>query len=319
LKIYFKQEGRREVLPLRGVVVTMLCLLSGCQSLLRTEQPAPAPLPVNIRFLLTFDDGPSILAPQNPTLSILAQLADNDIQPGIKAIFFVQTRNANGGGTEIGKAIMRRAYSAGHVLGLHSASPRGHVGHIRMSSDELNQSLQDGIADIRGITGHDPEFVRPPFWAFTPRTQSLYAANHLNMLLSDVKANDGVIHVFKFSLRRRSHMHSELSAVHAAIERGELKPVGCCVPVVVTFHDVNTFTARHFHEYLHILMEEAARVGLQPASIPFYDARLDVESVALLRTQPVSVAARVVPTPVALRASARQLDKRVLSHATVQK
>ena len=307
-----------EVLLLRGTVVAVLCFLPGCQSLLQSEEPVLAPLPVKIRFLLTFDDGPSIRAEANPTLSILEQLAVNDVQPGIKAIFFVQTRNANGGGTEAGKAIMRRTHDAGHVLGLHSASPRGHVGHIRMSSDELNQSLQDGIADIRNITGHDPELVRPPFWAFTPQTQSLYAANRLNMLLSDVKANDGVIHLFNISFRRRSHIHSELNAVRAAIERNELERAGCCVPVVVTFHDVNTFTASHFSEYLHILMEEAVKVGLLPADKPFYDATVDIGRMAMRRAQPPSMKARHTPSPVATRTSGPGLDGQVLSRVAKQ-
>lgn len=288
---------------LHGTVVAALCFLPGCQSLLQSEEPVSAPLSVKIRFLLTFDDGPSIRAEENPTLSILEQLAINDVQPGIKAIFFVQTRNVNGGGTDAGKAIMRRTHDAGHVLGLHSASPRGHVGHTRMGSDELNQSLQDGIADIRDITGYAPELVRPPFWAFTPETQSLYAANRLNMLLSDVKANDGVIHLFNISFRRRSHIHSQLSAVRAVIERDELERAGCCVPVIVTFHDVNTFTASHFSEYLRILMEETVKVGLLSADKPFYDTTADIERIALQRTQPPSMKARHMPSPVVTRMS----------------
>ena len=287
----------------RAVVVALLGMLTGCQSMSTTGEILPAPLPVKIRFLLTFDDGPSIQADDNPTLSILEQLAVNDVQPAIKAVFFVQTRNANGGGTEIGKAIMRQTYSAGHVLGLHSASPRGHVAHIRMSSTELNQSLQDGIADIRDITGYDPGLVRPTFWAFTDQTRRIYEANHLNMLLSDVKAHDGVIRVFNVSLRRRSHFNSELRAVRLAIERGELQQADCFIPVVVAFHDVNTFTAGKFTEYLHILMEEAVKAGLNPAEKPFYDAAQDVERIALLRTQPPVMVASLKPDVLALNIS----------------
>jgi hypothetical protein len=288
---------------LRAAVFMLLGVLAGCQSLPTPEKAASAIPLARIRFLLTFDDGPSISTDNNPTLSILKQLAVNDVQPGIKAVFFVQTRNANGGGTEFGKTIMRQTYAAGHILGLHSASPRGHVAHIRMSGSELNQSLQDGIADIHDITGHNPSLVRPTFWAFTDQTRRIYAANHLNMLLSDVKAHDGVIHVFTFSLRRRSHIHSELSAVRHAIERGELQQTDCYVPVVVAFHDVNTFTAGKFTEYLHILLEEAVKVGLQPAGKPFYDAAQDVERVALLRTQPPVMVASLKPEVLALNKS----------------
>ncbi len=279
----------------RAVVVVWLALsASACQYLPFANETAPVPA-ARIRFLLTFDDGPSISTPNNPTLSILNQLSVNDVQPEIKAIFFVQTRNSNGGGTELGKAVMRRTHEAGHVLGLHSASPRGHVAHIWMSSAELHQSLQDGIADIRSITGHDPALVRPTFWAYTDQTRMTYAANNLRMLLADVKANDGVIHVFNISLRRRSHIQSELRAVRDAIARGEFQQVGDVFPVVAGFHDVNTFTASRLTEYLHILTEEAVKAGLQPAEKPFYDATGDVERVALFRTNPPVLLARPAP------------------------
>lgn len=288
---------------LRGTMVAVTCILAGCQSLLQPEEPPLAQLPIRIRFLLTFDDGPSIRTENNPTLSILKQLEINDVQSGIKAIFFVQTRNANGGGTEVGKTIMRRTYNTGHVLGLHSASPRGHVGHTRMSSSDLNQSLQDGVADIRNITGRVPILVRPPFLAFTPETQDVYVANHLNMLLTDVRASDGVIHLFNVSFRRRSHIHSELRKARVAIERNELQRVGCCIPVVVTFHDVNTFTASHLSEYLHILMEAAVRAGLLPDDKPFYDAAIDIERVAMRRSIPHSRKVQIAPARVTMRRS----------------
>ncbi|HKU47661.1 MAG TPA: polysaccharide deacetylase family protein, partial [Burkholderiales bacterium] len=56
-----------------------LAALAACAGV---ETP-PAP----VRFLLTFDDGP---APS--TAQVLQTLAANPVQPGIKAVFFVQTR-----------------------------------------------------------------------------------------------------------------------------------------------------------------------------------------------------------------------------------
>ena len=79
---------------LRAAVFMLLGVLTGCQSLSASEKAASVTPSAKIRFLLTFDDGPSIQADDNPTLSILEQLAVNDVQPGIKAVFFVQTRNA---------------------------------------------------------------------------------------------------------------------------------------------------------------------------------------------------------------------------------
>src|SRR5262249_48964582 len=52
-----------------------------------------------IRFVLTFDDGP-----KGPvTAAILDALADNAVQPGIKAVFFVQPRSEDGGDTPEGR------------------------------------------------------------------------------------------------------------------------------------------------------------------------------------------------------------------------
>ena len=57
------------------------------------------------------------------------------------------------------------------------------------------------------------------------------------------------------------------------------------LPVVVTFHDTNTFTAAHMQEYLHILVEESRRVGLPTATPPFYNGAEEIEQVALLRAR----------------------------------
>lgn len=49
-----------------------------------TTTPAP------IRFLISFDDGPSGADYANPTAQVLRTLAQNEVQAGIKAIFFTQ-------------------------------------------------------------------------------------------------------------------------------------------------------------------------------------------------------------------------------------
>lgn len=55
------------------------------------------------RFLVTFDDGPHA-----NTASILEQLDTNPVQRGIKAMFFVETRNAEGGRSQLGRSLLRR-------------------------------------------------------------------------------------------------------------------------------------------------------------------------------------------------------------------
>lgn len=278
---------RGEPTRLTGWLASLLLvaglLLAGCQSAPATR-PLP-PLAGVFRFALTFDDGPSIRSDYNPTLDILDQLARNDVLPGLKAAFFVQTRNANGGGTEQGRTIMRRMQAEGHVLGLHSGDPRGHVGHLRLTPEALRQTLDDGKADIALITGRPTELVRPPYFAYSPESFTVYRAAGLRMLLTDISANDGVIHVFNISFRRQSHMQAALRRMRELAQQGALPAIDGVTPIVVTFHDPNPFTAEHFTEYLHILSDAARDAGLPLGTKPFYDDTGELRAALLFKAR----------------------------------
>src|SRR4029434_1316142 len=120
-------------------------------------------------------------------------------------------------------------------------------------------------------TGETPTLVRPPFWRFDERTLKAYHACGLLMLLTDISARDGVIYGWTISLRRRSHFAAALAQVRRAIQEGKLQIVEGAIPVIVTFHDTNTFTASHMEEYLQILVDQAHAVGLPLARLPFYN------------------------------------------------
>lgn len=276
---------RRHRLLARFSVLALSVALSGCQSVPARDPATAAPVPHPARFVLTFDDGPSLAQPYNPTTAILDQLANNSVQPGIKAVFFVQTRSPTAGGSPRGQELLRRTRDDGHVIALHSGSARGHKNHRWLAPAELDQSLTDGAADIRALTGHDPTLVRPPYWSYDARTQSVYQAHGLAMLLTDISARDGKIWGWHISLRRRSHFHSKLAEVRRAIQEDRLPVVDGVVPVVVTFHDTNDFTASHMQEYLEILVEESRSVGLPLAPEPFYSDAAGVERVARLRAE----------------------------------
>jgi len=238
----------------------------------------------SIRFLLTFDDGPSIRLPYNPTLAIADQLASNDVQPGIKGLFFVQTGHPRGGGTPAGRVVMHQLSEQGQVLGLHSVSPRGHIDHTQVSAAELVRSLRESKDLVRGLTGVPVLFVRPPFGAYNPATQAIYEDAGLHMLMSDIRARDGVIYGYKASMSRRIHIRFALAALRAQVDpdRYAVEPV----PVVVAFHDVNAYTARHMTEYLHILVEEAARAGFAVPVRPFTGTVPEVVDIAVSRSVP---------------------------------
>lgn len=271
--------------------LVLLLALAGCA----TQPPAPPLDAAPIRFLLTFDDGPNARSDYNTTLAIHAALADNDVQPGIKALFFVQTRNPKGGGTDKGKAVLRQAHAAGHVLGLHSGTARGHIRHTRLAPQEFEQSLIDGKSDLHAITGSDPEFVRPTYWGYDDRTRAGYAARGLKMLLTNVNGRDGIIYVLNAKQDPVREFRDELRRVRAEIESGALKPLDGVIPVVVTFHDLNPYTSRRMATYLQLLVDAARHAGLTVAAKPFYDNADDIITAARQRAMPPPAAASTAP------------------------
>lgn len=253
--------------------------LMGCHSTPNLPISPDAP---TLRFLLTFDDGPSIRSAPNPTEQVLHTLASNPVQPGIRAIFFVQTRATNGGGTPAGRELIRRELVLGHVLGFHTATP-GHSNHLNMATDTLRSTLKAGLADHAEL-GATPGLVRPPMWAYDDRTLAIYADAGLHALLTDITANDGKLVPPYGSPCRRQHMDYQMSLLRSRVLAGDLPLVQGVIPVVVTFHDPNPFTAEHLAEYLQLLVCSARNQGLHVSERPFYGQGEDIEAVARART-----------------------------------
>jgi peptidoglycan/xylan/chitin deacetylase (PgdA/CDA1 family) len=249
-----------------------LVALAACAS---AERVAPPATP--IRFVLSFDDGP---APS--TEQVLETLAANPVQPGVKAIFFVQTQVA---GIE-GQAMMRRTHAEGHLLAVHTGTARGHVSHMALSREELEASLRQARADIADIAGAAPRFVRPPFWFYDDESLACYARVHLAMLLTDINALDGVVLGVNLVPGKRILIRAQLERIKREWQEGAPLPVlDGATPVVATFHDVNTSTAGNLTEYLEMLVEESRAAGLTLDRRPFYDRREDLERAASLRAR----------------------------------
>ena len=264
-------------------LLTLLALLAPAATPAFTAEESVSPslhTPAPIRFLLTFDDGPSAKETRNPTVRILDTLEHNSVQTGIKVIFFTQTRAVNGGGTEVGRALLRREFEAGHVLAFHSATPR-HSNHRYLSDDDLEASLARGVADLTAVTGEAPRFVRPPFWNYDQRTLTAYHRHGLQMVLTDLSANDGVIYGINFSMTKRRNMRKLLLAQRARWRAGEMPVVDGDTPIVVTFHDVNSYTASVIEDYLNILLDVARELDMPTAAKPFYDNRDELERAAM--------------------------------------
>ena len=227
--------------------------------------------------------------------SMLDVLADNPTQKGIKAIFFLQTRSSDGGATQRGRALIVREHAEGHVLALHDGSPWGHRSHRNLNDAELEKSLRDGVADLNLVSGRAVTLVRPPYWAYDARTLAAYARHGLSVLLTDISANDGKDWGFKASPRRFIHMANEMWRVRDRIERNEIPVVDGVMPIVVTFHDTNDYTAVHMQEYLQMIVDQAQAAGLTLAARPFYDETSTLERAALARASAASRRADMVP------------------------
>jgi len=239
--------------------------------------------PAPVRFLLTFDDGPAAADSDNPTVRILETLARNPYQDNIKAVFFTQTRAWHGGGTDTGRALIRREHAEGHIVALHSAT-WFHSNHRFMNREKLDQTMQFGVNDLTAETGVAPKLVRPPFWAYDADTLASYHQHGMQMLLTDLNANDGKIYGINFSLRKRSNMLTHLAETRKRWAAGAMPVVDGSTPIVVTFHDVNTYTARHIEEYMGILLDVARELDVPLAAKPFYDDRDELERAALAST-----------------------------------
>ncbi|PQZ95185.1 MULTISPECIES: polysaccharide deacetylase family protein [Pseudomonas] len=262
-------------LSLGGCIGAPIALTPQTEQRLQTQAP--------IRFLLTFDDGPSASGYNNPTRSVIADLANNPVLPGIKAVFFLQTEASRSGGSARGRKTMEREHAAGHILAFHTATGF-HTNHRWLGDAELERTLAQGASDIASITGAPPSLIRPPFWNYDRRTFAAYQRHGMHVLLTDLSANDGKIWGFNASPRRRANLYRQVSVVRERIALGELPTVDGVIPVVVTFHDINRYTARHMQEYLQILLDSARVNGVKTAVEPFYTDRAELERAALART-----------------------------------
>jgi peptidoglycan-N-acetylglucosamine deacetylase len=280
LTVFSKQIHR---LALPALLALMLAL-----PVARADTPAP------IRFLLTFDDGPSASSWRNPTAQVLDTLARNRAQAGIKAIFFTQTGDTASGASAIGRQLMQREHDEGHLLAFHTATAR-HSNHRYLSAEELDLSLRRGSADLQTIAGVAPTLVRPPFWSYDAATLAQYQRHGMQMLLTDLSANDGVIWGVNWSWHKRSNLLANLAKLRPRWQAGELPVVDGSTPVVVTFHDINRYTASVIEEYLLILLDVARELKMPTAALPFYDQREALEKAALAKT--VSDASLKPPLP----------------------
>jgi hypothetical protein len=106
----------------------------------------------------------------------------------------------------------------------------------------------------------------------------------MQMLLTDLSANDGKIYGINFSWHKRANLLKHLAVTRQHWAAGAMPVSDGATPVIVTFHDVNTYTSRHIEEYMEILLDVAHELHVPLAAKPFYDDHDELERAALAAT-----------------------------------
>jgi peptidoglycan/xylan/chitin deacetylase (PgdA/CDA1 family) len=127
---------------------------------------------------LTFDDGPH---PEH-TYQVLDVLKKNDV----KATFFVIGKNIAGN-----EAVLKKIYSDGHQIGVHSFSHRNifpFSGKKKIAAD----LLQCEQAIVR-TTGYKPTWFRPPFGVTNPDVAKAVNVREYKVAAWNIRSFDTVI------------------------------------------------------------------------------------------------------------------------------
>lgn len=123
---------------------------------------------------LTFDDGPW----PDATERILDILAANDV----KATFFVL-----GGRVKRSPEVVERAYREGHLIGAHSVS---HRRFTALTARQIRSEVARGRQLIRGASGHDSTWLRPPYGAMDGEAWRAVRKERAQVVMWDVDSRD---------------------------------------------------------------------------------------------------------------------------------
>jgi len=125
-------------------------------------------------IVLTFDDGPH----PRTTPKVLEILRRRHI----KAIFFVL-------GLQAAKypELVKQIYDEGHLIGNHSY---GHKNLAQLSDAKLKEELLRTSLLIESITGHKPEYLRPPYGAMNRKVIKAAQLEGMKIMLWTVDPKD---------------------------------------------------------------------------------------------------------------------------------
>lgn len=133
------------------IFISDIPLSASCATQSAEVTPAESENQIKKKIALTFDDGPH----EKYTPMLLDGLKERNVS----ASFFLMGKNA-----EKYPEIVERMKEEGHVVGNHSYS---HVQLNSMKEVEACKEMTKANEVIRKITGETPNYVRPPFGAWS--------------------------------------------------------------------------------------------------------------------------------------------------------
>lgn len=158
-----KKQIITSVIVLTGMVLAGSAFLVGCRDglteaaesiicMMEKEETVDSPK----KIALTFDDGP------HPYYT--EQLLDGLQERGAKASFFVMGKQA-----EAYPELVLRMNEEGHLVGNHTYS---HVQLGKKNRETFKEELVKTNELLKGITGEEPQYVRPPYGSWDKSFES---------------------------------------------------------------------------------------------------------------------------------------------------
>jgi peptidoglycan/xylan/chitin deacetylase (PgdA/CDA1 family) len=222
----------------------------------------------DIKIVLTFDDGPAA----GLTDKVLAALnAPGEGLDPIKAAFFVQTHSPIRMATDRGRGLVKQAFEADHVIGIHTGSTIDHACHkkrVILLPDVLPPELgkpKNGLESdmirakvaITKLTAATPKYVRATYGYTNADCMAVYGRTLLKHIHWDVDSGDS-----EKGSKTPEKINAKLEkAIVEKIRNGRRD-------LIILFHDVQSVTVDNLEEFIQTIRIAAENAELISSPAP---------------------------------------------------
>lgn len=166
---YYRKKGFHIICIIVLLAVIILTEITGLN--ITTAKAEREVIKDRPRLALTFDDGPHSVHTET--------LLDGLKERGVHATFFLIGSNIEGN-----EKIVKRMQSEGHLIGNHTYT---HIQLTLLSDERACEEIWKTNMAIFDITGHIPEYIRPPFGSFN---EELKCAIDMDAVFWDIDTLD---------------------------------------------------------------------------------------------------------------------------------